>query len=349
MAQLSVSPITAKSSIVNSGSSKYLQEIRRFPLLTPEEEFMLAKRWREHGDTDAAHRLVTSHLRLVARIAVGYRGYGLPIAEIISEGNIGLMQAVKRFEPDKGFRLTTYAIWWIKAAIQEYILRSWSMVRLGTTVNQRKLFFNLRKAKSAISALDEGDMQPDQVQLIARRLGVSEQDVVAMNRRLNGDASLNAPIRDDGEAGEWMDRLVDESASQENQLAETEQSHNRHKALGQALTVLNERERQIFARRRLADEPSTLDEIAGELGISSERVRQIEMRAFEKVKKAVRDNITRLEGPRAAVEVEVQAHSAGALRVHNWRKYQNGQPNRQPLALSPPDNSDRRLALAQGA
>jgi RNA polymerase sigma-32 factor len=262
---------------------------------------MLAKRWREHGDRDAAHKLVTSHLRLVAKIAMGYRGYGLPISEVISEGNVGLMQAVKRFEPDKGFRLATYAMWWIKAAIQEYILRSWSLVKMGTTANQKKLFFNLRKAKSRISALDEGDMRPDQVKLIAKRLGVTEQDVIDMNRRLGGDASLNAPIREEGDSGEWMDWLVDDSASQESRLAESEQSENRHKALGEALTVLNDRERRIFEARRLADEPITLEELADEFGVSRERVRQIEVRAFEKVQKAVKSNIAHMENPHAAV------------------------------------------------
>ena len=210
-----------------SGLSRYLEEIRRFPMLEPQEEFMLAKRWREHGDRDAAHRLVTSHLRLVAKIAMGYRGYGLPISEVISEGNVGLMQAVKRFEPDKGFRLATYAMWWIKAAIQEYILRSWSLVKMGTTANQKKLFFNLRKAKSKISALEEGDLRPDQVKLIAKRLGVTEQDVIDMNRRLGGDMSLNAPIRDDGDAGEWQDWLVDDQIDQETRLAESEEADNR--------------------------------------------------------------------------------------------------------------------------
>ncbi len=232
MAQTAALPILSGE----TGLTRYLEEIRRFPMLEPQEEFMLAKSWREHGDRDAAHRLVTSHLRLVAKIAMGYRGYGLPISEVISEGNVGLMQAVKRFEPDKGFRLATYAMWWIKAAIQEYILRSWSLVKMGTTANQKKLFFNLRKAKSRISALDEGDMRPDQVKLIAKRLGVTEQDVIDMNRRLGGDASLNAPIREDGDSGEWMDWLVDDSVSQESRLAESEQSDNRHKALGDALT-----------------------------------------------------------------------------------------------------------------
>jgi RNA polymerase sigma-32 factor len=228
MAQTAALPVLSGE----TGLTRYLEEIRRFPMLEPEEEYMLAKRWREHGDRDAAHKLVTSHLRLVAKIAMGYRGYGLPISEVNSEGNVGLMQAVKRFEPEKGFRLATYAMWWIKAAIQEYILRSWSLVKMGTTANQKKLFFNLRKAKSRISALDEGDMRPDQVKLIAKRLGVTEQDVIDMNRRLGGDASLNAPIREDGDSGEWMDWLVDDSASQESRLAESEQSENRHKALG---------------------------------------------------------------------------------------------------------------------
>jgi RNA polymerase sigma-32 factor len=278
-----------------SGLTRYLEQIRRLPMLEPHEEYMLAKRWREHGDRDAAHRLVTSHLRLVAKIAMGYRGYGLPISEAISEGNVGLMQAVKRFEPDKGFRLATYAMWWIKAAIQEYILRSWSLVKMGTTVNQKKLFFNLRKAKSRISALEEGDLHPDQVQLIAGQLGVTEQDVVDMNRRLAGDVSLNAPIGEEGNSGEWQDWLIDDSASQESRLAENEETDNRRKALGEALTVLNERERRIFEGRRLADEPITLDELAHEYGVSRERVRQIEVHAFEKVQKAVKDRVAGIE------------------------------------------------------
>jgi RNA polymerase sigma-32 factor len=279
-----------------SGLSRYLEEIRRFPMLEPQDEFMLAKRWREHGDRDAAHKLVTSHLRLVAKIAMGYRGYGLPISEVISEGNVGLMQAVKRFEPDKGFRLATYAMWWIKAAIQEYILRSWSLVKMGTTANQKKLFFNLRKAKSKISALDEGDLRPDQVKLIAKRLGVTEQDVVDMNRRLGGDVSLNAPIRDDGDSGEWQDWLVDDvNADQESRLAETEQADNRRDALHQALGVLNDRERRIFEARRLADDPITLEELAAEFGVSRERVRQIEVRAFEKVQRAVKNRVAAME------------------------------------------------------
>jgi RNA polymerase sigma-32 factor len=283
-----------------SGITHYLEQIRRFPLLEPQEEYMLARSWREHGDRDAAHRLVTSHLRLVAKIAMGYRGYGLPISEVISEGNVGLMQAVKRFEPDKGFRLATYAMWWIKAAIQEYILRSWSLVKMGTTANQKKLFFNLRKAKSRISALEEGDLRPDQVKLIAKRLGVTEQDVVDMNRRLGGDVSLNSPIREEGDSGEWQDWLVDDTVSQETRLAESEEADNRRKALGEALSVLNERERRIFEARRLADEPITLEELADEFGVSRERVRQIEVRAFEKVQKAVRNRIAAMEVPHAA-------------------------------------------------
>jgi RNA polymerase sigma-32 factor len=283
-----------------SGLTRYLEEIRRFPMLEPQEEYMLAKSWREHGDREAAHRLVTSHLRLVAKIAMGYRGYGLPISEVISEGNVGLMQAVKRFEPEKGFRLATYAMWWIKASIQEYILRSWSLVKMGTTANQKKLFFNLRKAKSKISALDEGDMRPDQVKLIAKRLGVTEQDVIDMNRRLGGDASLNAPIREDGDSGEWQDWLVDDSTSQETVLAENEELDNRRAALGQALTVLNDRERRIFEARRLADDPITLEDLASEFGVSRERVRQIEVRAFEKVQKAVRHRLAEMESPSVA-------------------------------------------------
>jgi RNA polymerase sigma-32 factor len=282
-----------------SGLTRYLEEIRRFPMLEPQEEYMLAKRWREHGDRDAAHRLVTSHLRLVAKIAMGYRGYGLPIAEVISEGNVGLMQAVKRFEPEKGFRLATYAMWWIKASIQEYILRSWSLVKMGTTANQKKLFFNLRKAKSKISALEEGDMRPDQVKLIAKRLGVTEQDVIDMNRRLGGDASLNAPIRDDGDSGEWQDWLVDDAPSAERVMEENEQLDNRRKALGEALTVLNDRERRIFEARRLAEDPITLEELADEFGVSRERVRQIEVRAFEKVQSAVKHHVAAMEHPAA--------------------------------------------------
>jgi RNA polymerase sigma-32 factor len=279
------------------GFTHYVEEIRGFPILERQEEYMLAKRWREHGDRGAAHKLVTSHLRLVTKIAREYRGYGLPISEVISEGNVGLMQAVKRFEPEKGFRLATYAMWWIKAAIQEYILRSWSLVKMGTTANQKKLFFNLRKAKSKISALEEGDLRPDQVKLIAKRLGVTEQDVVDMNRRLGGDVSLNAPIREDGDSGEWQDWLVDDVSDQETRLAESEESENRRKALGDALSVLNDRERRIFEARRLADDPITLEDLAAEFGVSRERVRQIEVRAFEKVQRAVKSRIAAMESP----------------------------------------------------
>ena len=281
------------ATLVSAGTTRYLEEIRRFPMLEAEEESVLAKRWREHGDADAAHKLVTSHLRLVAKLAVGYRGYGLPISEVISEGNIGLMQATKRFDPQKGFRFATYAMWWIKAAIQEYILRSWSLVKMGTTANQKKLFFNLRKAKSKISALEEGDLRPDQVKLIAKRLGVTEQDVVDMNRRLGGDVSLNAPIRDDGDSGEWQDWLVDEVSDQESRLAESEQLENRKKALGEALSVLGQRERRIFEARQLADDPMTLEDLAVEFGISRERVRQIEVRAFQKVQRTVQISIAK--------------------------------------------------------
>jgi len=260
---------------------------------------MLAKSWREHGDRDAAHKLVTSHLRLVAKIAMGYRGYGLPIGEVISEGNVGLMQAVKRYDPDKGFRLATYAMWWIRAAIQEYILRSWSLVKMGTTAAQKRLFFNLRKAKSRISALEEGDLNPEQLKQIATRLGVTEQEVTDMNRRLSGDASLNAPIRADTESGEWQDWLVDDRDTQETVLAESEEFDNRREALKSALSVLNDRERRIFEARRLADDPVTLEELAAEFGVSRERVRQIEVRAFEKVQQAVMSRVAKMETPAA--------------------------------------------------
>ncbi len=264
-------------------------------MLERQEEYLLAKRWRRHGDREAAHKLVTSHLRLVAKIAMGYRGYGLPISEVISEGNVGLMQALERFEPEKGFRLTTYAMWWIKASIQEYILRSWSLVKMGTTANQKKLFFNLRKAKSKISILDEGDMRPDQVKIIARRLAVTEQDVIDMNRRLGGDASLNAPIREDGDFGEWQDWLVDERADQETTLVASEEFVNRRIALVSAVSVLNDRERRIFEARRLAEDPITLNELAGEFGVCRERVRQIEVRSVEKVQKAVKNRVAAME------------------------------------------------------
>ncbi len=283
-----------------SGLSRYLSEIKRFPMLEPQEEYMLAKRWREHGDREAAHKLVTSHLRLVAKIAMGYRGYGLPIGEVISEGNVGLMQAVRRFEPDKGFKLATYAMWWIRASIQEYILRSWSLVKMGTTASQKKLFFNLRKAKSRISALEDGDLRDDQVTTIATRLGVAKQDVIDMNRRLGGDASLNAPLREDGD-GEWQDWLVDDAPDQESVLADREESDVRLAALKSALRVLNPRERRIFEARRLAEDPVTLEELSAEFGVSRERVRQIEVRAFEKVQAAVKSGValTQIPGRRA--------------------------------------------------
>jgi RNA polymerase sigma-32 factor len=277
---------------------QYLHQIRQFPLLQPDEEFMLAKRWIERDDSQAAHKLVTSHLRLVAKIAMRYRGYGLPMAEVISEGNVGLMQAVKRFDPEKGFRLTTYAIWWIKAAIQEYILRSWSLVKMGTTANQKKLFFNLRKAKSRIAAFDD-DLRPDQVTLIATDLGVTERDVIEMNRRLSGDVSLNAPIGEDAKADEWQDWVIDDSPSQETILVDAEEMDNRRRALGEALGLLKDRERRIFRARRLADEPMTLEILATEFGVSRERVRQIEERAFEKVQKAVKNTLPIIERPPA--------------------------------------------------
>jgi RNA polymerase sigma-32 factor len=279
------------------GLQRYLQEIRQFPMLQPEEEFMLAKRWREHGDRKAAHKLVTSHLRLVAKIAMGYRGYGLPIGEVISEGNVGLMQAVKRFEPDKGFRLATYAMWWIKASIQEFILRSWSLVKMGTTASQKKLFFNLRKVKGQIQALEEGDLRPDQVAEIARRLGVPQEDVISMNRRLTGDASLNAPVRIDAD-GEWQDWLVDEGDNQEQTLAQDEESSMRHEMLSEAMEKLNDRERRVFEARRLRDDPVTLEDLSQEFGVSRERIRQIEVRAFEKVQKAVKAAATKALVPK---------------------------------------------------
>ena len=279
------------------GLSRYLDEIRKFPMLEPTEEFMLAKRWREHGDRDAAHRLVTSHLRLVAKIAMGYRGYGLPIAEVVSEGNVGLMQAVKRFDPDKGFRLATYAMWWIRASIQEYILRSWSLVKMGTTAAQKKLFFNLRRMKGQLKALEEGDLRPDQVKQIATKLGVPEDDVVSMNRRLGGDASLNAPVRAaDAESGEWQDWLVDDTPGQEERLAESEELSMRKGYLAKAMASLNDREKRIFEARRLAEEPATLEDLSAEFGVSRERIRQIEVRAFEKVQAAVQKSARKDEG-----------------------------------------------------
>ena len=266
-----------------NGLSRYLTEIRKFPLLEPEEEYMLAKRWKEHEDPDAARQLVTSHLRLVAKIAMGYRGYGLPLSEVVSEGNVGLMQAVKRFEPDKGFRLATYAMWWIRAAIQEYILRSWSLVKMGTTAAQKKLFFNLRKAKNKISAIEEGDLTPEHTAEIARQLAVPEEEVTNMNRRLSGgDTSLNAPMRADGES-EWQDWLADDTMDQETRLAEAEEMGERHDLLTDAMGELSERERDILRARRLQDEPATLEELSQKYGVSRERVRQIEVRAFEKL------------------------------------------------------------------
>jgi len=273
----------------DGGLSRYLTEIRKFPMLAKDEEFMLAKRWKEHEDPEAAHRMVTSHLRLVAKIAMGYRGYGLPIGEVISEGNVGLMQAVKKFEPDKGFRLATYAMWWIRASIQEYILRSWSLVKMGTTAAQKKLFFNLRKAKSEISAFEDGDMRPDQVTHIATRLGVLNEEVISMNRRLSGpDASLNAPLRVDGES-EWQDWLADDEAvNQETKVADDEERSIRMSLLEEAMTELSDRERHILTERRLKDNPTTLEDLASQYGVSRERVRQIEVRAFEKLQKAMR-------------------------------------------------------------
>ncbi|MBL9098444.1 MAG: RNA polymerase sigma factor RpoH [Alphaproteobacteria bacterium] len=271
------------------GLHRYLSEIRNFPMLEQGEEYMLAKRWREHEDSDAAHRLVTSHLRLVAKIAMGYRGYGLPLAEIVSEGNVGLMQAVKRFDPERGFRLATYAMWWIKASIQEYILRSWSLVKIGTTAAQKKLFFNLRKAKGQIKAIEDGDLRPEQVKQIATKLGVTEDEVISMNRRLAApDHSLNAPLRADSE-GEWQDWLVDDSPNQETLLAESEEKGDRSELLAEGMKVLNERERHILTARRLKEEPATLEDLSKEFDISRERVRQIEVRAFEKLQRAIRE------------------------------------------------------------
>jgi RNA polymerase sigma-32 factor len=288
MATTALRTLPALSS--DSGLSRYLSEIRKFPMLEPNEEFMLAKRWREHEDAEAAHRMVTSHLRLVAKIAMGYRGYGLPISEIISEGNVGLMQAVKRFDPDRGFRLATYAMWWIRAAIQEYILHSWSLVKIGTTAAQKKLFFNLRKVKGQLKAIEEGDLPPETVKEIATRLDVSENDVVDMNRRLSShDHSLNAPLRIDGD-GEWQDWLVDETESQETRLADDQEFGRRSKLLERAMGILNPRERRILVERRLKEEPATLDDLSKEFGISRERVRQIEVRAFEKIQRSIRNS-----------------------------------------------------------
>jgi RNA polymerase sigma-32 factor len=271
------------------GLSRYLQEIRKFPMLEADEEYMLAKRYKEHADPGAAQKLITSHLRLVAKIAMGYRGYGLPISEVISEGNVGLMHAVKRFEPEKGFRLATYAMWWIRAAIQEYVLRSWSLVKIGTTAAQKRLFFNLRKVKGQIAALDDGSLHPDQIKQIATTLNVTEDDVVQMNSRLSGDASLNSPMRADEGSSEWQDWLVDDTPDQETALGETEEFDERMAMLNKAMDVLNERERAIFQARRLQDNPATLEELAQQYDVSRERIRQIEVRAFEKVQDAVRE------------------------------------------------------------
>ena len=277
------------SLVSDSNLARYLAEIRKFPMLEPTEEFMLAKRWQEHQDKEAAHKMVTSHLRLVAKIAMGYRGYGLPMSEVISEGNVGLMQAVKRFDPDKGFRLATYAMWWIRAAIQEYILHSWSLVKIGTTAAQKKLFFNLRRVKGQLKALEEGDLHPETVKEIATRLSVPEEDVVNMNRRLAApDHSLNAPVKIDGD-GEWQDWLVDEGDSQETTLAESQEFGHRKRLLDNALKLLNPRERRILSERRLKDEPTTLEDLSTEFGISRERVRQIEVRAFDKVQRSIRN------------------------------------------------------------
>ena len=274
----------------DGGLSRYLTEIRKFPMLPKDEEFMLAQRWKEHQDSEAAHKMVTSHLRLVAKIAMGYRGYGLPIGEVISEGNVGLMQAVKKFEPDKGFRLATYAMWWIRASIQEYILRSWSLVKMGTTAAQKKLFFNLRKAKSQIEAFQDGDLRPDQVSAIATKLGVLDSEVISMNRRLGGpDASLNAPLRADGES-EWQDWLADDDqVSQETVVADNQEKSMRMGLLGEAMVELTDRERHILTERRLKDDPTTLEDLASQYGVSRERVRQIEVRAFEKLQKSMRE------------------------------------------------------------
>ena len=271
------------------GLSRYMQEIRKFPMLDPDEEYMLAKAWVDHQDTEAAHKLVTSHLRLAAKIAMGYRGYGLPTAEVVSEANVGLMQAVKRFDPEKGFRLATYAMWWIRAAIQEYILRSWSLVKMGTTAAQKKLFFNLRKAKNKIGALEEGDLRPENVARIANELNVTEEEVVSMNRRLSGgDASLNAQIKADGEgAAEWQDWLEDEDADQATAYAEADELETRRELLEHAMETLNERERHVLTERRLKDEPMTLEELSQVYDVSRERIRQIEVRAFEKLQKAM--------------------------------------------------------------
>jgi RNA polymerase sigma-32 factor len=271
-----------------AGLNRYLSEIKKFPILAPEEEYMLAKRWAEHQDTEAAAKLVNSHLRLVAKIAMGYRGYGLPTAELISEGNIGLMQGVKKFEPERGFRLATYAMWWIRASIQEYILRSWSLVKMGTTAAQKKLFFNLRRMKNQIEAFEDGDLKPADVTKIATDLGVSEEDVISMNRRMamGGDTSLNVPLREEGD-GQWQDWLVDTDPLQDERVAEAEETKMRHELLVEAMQALNDREKHILTERRLSDEPKTLEELSQVYDVSRERIRQIEVRAFEKLQKAL--------------------------------------------------------------
>ena len=303
------------SSLTPEGNlSRYLQEIRKFPLLEPQQEFMLAKAWREHGDSKAAHQLVTSHLRLVAKIAMGYRGYGLPLNELISEGNVGMMQAVKRFDPDRGFRLATYAMWWIRASIQEYILHSWSLVKMGTTAAQKKLFFNLRKLKGQMQAIEEGDLSPEQVKKIATRLGVPEEEVVNMNRRLAApDSSLNAPVKAEGDM-EWQDWLVDESPNQETKLGESQEMGQRKQMLAGALKQLTDRERHIIVERRLIDEPKTLEDLSSKYGISRERVRQIEVRAFDKLQKAMKNMVVE-----AATESSKKVEARGKVEAHGAR------------------------------
>ena len=303
------SRVSAAPVVVEQGLTRYLQQIRQYPMLSSEDEFMLAKRFQEYDDSAAAQTLVTSHLRLVAKVAMSYRGYGLPIGDVIAEGNIGLMHAVRKFDPDKGFRLATYAMWWIKATIQEFVLRSWSLVKMGTTANQKKLFFGLRKAKAEIAAFEEGDLRPENVALISTRLGVRADEVVEMNRRMAGDGRLNASVQSDGEhAAEWQDRLVDGGASPEQALLDNEQDDSRRAALTRALDTLNPRERQVFAARRLQDEPQTLDTLATHFGVSRERIRQIEMRAFAKVQQAVlqRTQASQVAAPRSARSRSVQ-------------------------------------------
>ena len=288
-----------------NGMQRYMEEIKKFPMLEPQQEYMLAKRFAEHDDTDAAHQLVTSHLRLVAKIAMGYRGYGLPISEVMSEGNVGLMQAVKKFDPERGFRLATYAMWWIKASIQEYVLRSWSLVKMGTTANQKRLFFNLRKLKGKLKALEDGELKAENVQKISKILGVSEEEVRSMNQRLSGDASLNAPIKAaEGESGQWQDWLVDDSESQETLLVRQDELETRRDMLSDAMEVLNEREQRIFTARRLSEDPLTLEQLSHEFNISRERVRQIEVRAFEKVQKEMLISAKELANP----AVQIEAH-----------------------------------------